>query len=185
MSKTELGLDIETTGLLDPDHRIIEIYLEARRDGKTIFTYEQRFDPQRAITAEAQRVHGISYTDLIGKPTFDSLAPTIQAILARFDVHIAHNGVSFDMPFLKKELERCGLVMPEKPIVDTMLEGLWATPDGKKPNLSELCFATGIVYDPSKAHAAEYDVRVMLDAYDVGRKLGFFPQPGESVSLAA
>jgi len=182
---TELGLDIETTGLLDPDHRIIELYFQGRKNGVKIFEWETRINPKRSITAEAQRVHGIDFTDLVGKPTFEDVAKTVHAIISKFDVMIAHNGIGFDWPFIEMELKRCGLVIPDKPVVDTMIEGVWATPDGKKPSLAELCFATGIDYDPSKAHAASYDVEVMLDAYDIGRKLNFFSDPGLATAIAA
>lgn len=182
---TELGLDIETTGLLAPEHRIIEIYFQGRKDGVKIFEWETRIDPKRSITAEAQRVHGIDYTALIGKPVFEDVAKNIHMIISKFDVMIAHNGENFDWPFLAMELKRCGLIIPDKPMIDTMVEGVWATPDGKKPTLAELCFATGIDYDPSKAHAASYDVSVMMDAFEVGRKLNFFPEIGSVTALAA
>lgn len=167
------GLDIETTGLLAPDHRIVEIYIGLWKDKKRIWQYEQRINPERAISADAQRVHGISINDLFGMPTWNDVAPIVYKILSRADLLVAHNGNEFDLPFIKKELERVGLKMPEKPSVDTMLEGTWATSDGKKPRLGELAFACGIEYDPTKAHAASYDVEVMMDCFFKARKWGF------------
>lgn len=170
----ELGLDIETTGLEIGDHRIIEIYLGLYKDEKLAFEFEQRIDPQRSIAVDAQRVHGISASDLIGKPTWKTVAPTIQKIMHKADRYVAHNGKSFDLPFLQYELMRVGLIMPDRPLIDTMLEGVWATPDGKKPSLAELCFACGIEYDKAKAHAAPYDVReTMMPSYFRARAWGF------------
>jgi len=179
------GIDIETTGLLTPDHRIIEIYIGLWRDDKKIWQYEQRIDPERAMSAEAQRVHGISIHDLFGEPKWNEVAPTIQGILKKADVYVAHNGQEFDMPFIAKELERVGLQMPEKPILDTMLHAIWATSDGKKPKLSELAFACGVDYDPALAHAASYDVEVMMACLLKARSWGYFALPGEAGFLTA
>lgn len=171
------GIDIETTGLLTPDHRIIEVYIGLWRDGKRVWEYEQRVDPQRSISAEAQRVHKISAGDLMGSPTWDAVGPAVEKILLRADAYVWHNGDDFDGPFIDQELKRIGLTgIPARPALDTMVHGVWATADGKKPRLQELCFATGVDYDPAKAHAAAYDVERMMDAYLAGLRFGFFPQ---------
>jgi len=168
------GIDIETTGLLTPDHRIIEIYIGLWRDDKKIWHYEQRINPERAISVEAQRVHGISIHDLFGEPKWDEIASIVQGILKKADVCVAHNGQEFDMPFIAKELECVGLQMPERPILDTMLHAIWATSDGKKPKLSELAFACGVDYDPALAHAASYDVGIMMACLFKARQWGYF-----------
>lgn len=169
------GYDIETTGLDVGDHRIVEIYIGLwRPDGTKAFEFEQRIDPKRSIAVEAQRVHGISQTDLIGKPDFETVAPSLARIFEKATIEVAHNGLSFDGPFTEYEMKRVGAPKPERPMFDTMIEGVWATPDGKKPNLGELCFACDIEYDPSKAHAAHYDVDRMMDCFFRGVEWGFF-----------
>ena len=168
-------IDTETTGLLSPDHRIIEVYISLYRNRSKIWSYEQRIDPQRSISAEAQRVHKIAASDLIGCPTWDTVGPTVYAVLERANGYVWHNGDEFDGPFLDQELKRIGLPgIPERPSIDTMLEGVWATADGKKPRLEELCFACGVDYDKTKAHAAAYDVDVMADCFYRGVDYGFF-----------
>ncbi|NIH77344.1 DNA polymerase-3 subunit epsilon [Ochrobactrum sp. P20RRXII] len=176
------GFDIETTGLLEPDHRIIEIHFEFRHNYKKLLTWTQRLDPKRTITAEAFRVHGIDLAMLAGKPTFEDVAKTIEGLIQRADVLVAHNGEDFDEPFLEKEFKRVGLRLPKKPIFDTMKKGRWATADGKNPNLGELCWSTGVDYDSTKAHAADYDVSVMLDAFESGYRMGFFSMDGLSIN---
>lgn len=179
------ALDTETTGLLAPDHRIIEVYIGLYKNGKKVWEFDQRIDPQRSIGAEAQRVHGISASDLYGKPTFDAVASVIRGALDRADCFVWHNGDEFDGPFLDQELRRVGLPgMPQKPSIDTMLHGVWATPDGKKPRLGELCFACGVDYDTSKAHAASYDVDVMMECFMRGQKWGFFKLPSDEEGLS-
>lgn len=182
-------IDIETTGLLAPDHRIIEVYTSLYKNRKKAFVYDQRIDPQRSISAEAQRVHGIVYTDLLGKPTWDAVGPVLYKVLERADLYVWHNGDEFDGPFLDMEFKRIGLPgLPKRPSIDTMAEGLWATHNGKKPKLAELCFACGVPYDPAKAHAASYDVEVMAECFYRGVEWGFFKLPevaSEEMRLAA
>lgn len=167
--------DTETTGLEIGDHRFVEIYISLwNKEGKQLFAFEQRIDPERAIAVDAQRVHGISSADLIGKPVWSAVAPSVQKILSKATHHVAHNGIWFDKPFIKYELKRVGLEYPERPMIDTMVESVWATPDGKKPSLQELCFAMNEPYDPALAHAAAYDVNKMAACFFKGLKQGWY-----------
>ncbi len=173
------SLDTETTGLdVSDGHRIIEICIRcydlATRRLKLNFV--QRIDPQRSIQTKAQEVHGISLEDLKGCPTWEKVAPKVQLILSRSAVAVAHNA-QFDMPFIGLELARVGLDIPEPKVFCTMENGRWATPIGKLPSLQELCFACGIDYDKTKAHAAEYDVEVMTQCLWFGMDQGAFRLP--------
>lgn len=172
------GLDIETTGLEIGDHRIIEVCLELWKDAKRIFRWEQRIDPQRSIAVDAQRVHGISATDLIGKPIWPTVAPILQTAMSKASIYVAHNAVEFDLKFIEFEMRRIGLAMPKRQVIDT-LDCTWATPDGKKPSLKEFCFACGVEYDVAKAHAASYDVEVMMESFHKAQAWGFIALPEE------
>lgn len=171
------GLDLETTGLLTPDHRITEVYLGLWRANKKVWEFEARVNPQRSVSAEASRVTGIHTSDLIGKPTWAKVAPVISKALAKADFVVAHNGAEFDWPFLKQEHARVDVALPERPVFDTMKQGVWATPIGKWPNMAQLCFACGVGYDPAKAHAASYDVDRMMECFFNGADWGFFVPP--------
>lgn len=167
-------LDLETTGFLEPEHRIIEVYIGLMRTDKMVWNYEQRVNPKRPIPADAVRVHGINTSDLVGKPDWETVGPIVHKILSKADFYMAHNA-EFDTGFLKQELKRIGLELPNNPVICTMNGGLWATPDGKKPNMMELCYALDVSYDKAKAHAAAYDVEKMVECYWAGRRLGFYP----------
>ncbi len=170
------GTDIETTGLKQENgHRIIEICLRTYVDGELKINFVKRCNPHRSIDAKAQAVHGISLADLADEPDWSEIAPTVAKIMSKSDVVVAHNGISFDFPFILAELDRVGADLTNVPILfDTMTEARWATFSGKFPNLGELCFATGIDYDPKSGHAADYDVDVMMKAFLEGQRLGRF-----------
>lgn len=171
------GIDLETTGLKQTEgHRIVEIaaIMYDADCGKKVGQFVKRIDPQRPIDPAAQRVHGIGYEDVAGLPEFEHYAPSIVKILQNSSVVVAHNGESFDIPFLGNELERVGYEVPVIHYVDTMIDARWATPLGKYPTLGELCFACDVLYEPDKAHAAEYDVEVMMQCYFMAHNKGFF-----------
>lgn len=185
------GLDLETTGIEPEEHRIIEIYIGLwELESKSLIrVFEQRVDPQRSILAEASRVHNIFATDLIGCPVWDeALAGKARKLLSMADYVVAHNGAGFDVPFLNAEFARVGLGPVEPPCLDTMLQGRHATYTGKLPSLSELCFAYGVDYAADKAHAASYDVGVMMECFFRGLDWGFFTPPtlakGETADAA-
>lgn len=173
------GLDFETTGL-DPlkGHRIIEVALDLRKEtGERIGTYVTRVNPERGVDPDAEAVHGISYEKLIGEPTWPMVAPRLSALMGKCDYIVAHNGEGFDAPFVVHEFMRVGVPVPTIRLIDTMLQGRWATPDGAVPSLKALAFACDVGYDPAKAHAALYDVEVMLDCFFRQYKRGFFQLP--------
>lgn len=176
------GLDIETTGLhAEKGDRIIEINMQvfdlATRKRRVNWT--QRIHPGgRTINAAAQAVHHISLADLAGKPLWeDGPAKKVHGVLQKSALLVAHNGNSFDLPFIAEELETAGLEIPDVTPFDTMLEGRWATTNGKVPSLQELAWACDEEYDTEKAHAADYDVSVMMDCFWKGLDWGFFALP--------
>lgn len=169
------GCDIETTGLeFAEGHRIIEIAFAMHKFPSMELVLERvyRFNPERAIQAKAQEVHGISYEELADQPLFSALAPTIAKILAMSSVIIAHNA-DFDVPFIQHELSLAGISAKMTPFC-TMKNSRWATPLGKNSSLRELCFSLGVEYDEEKAHGALYDVSVMMECFRRGHSLGFF-----------
>lgn len=186
------GVDIETTGLSQADgHRIIEFACQLYRYDTTLGTetpagsYVTRVNPGRSIDPAAQAVHGISFEALTGEPRWEEIAPKVAKVMNACHILVAHNGHGFDFPFIANELLRAGLSVPAAGSIDTMLDGRWATPLGKLPNLGELAFACDIPYDKSKAHAALYDVQVMMDSFFKALKQGFYTIPRELYMGAA
>lgn len=175
------GIDIETTDLdWTSGARIIEfgIVLHDADTGSRLGEWVQRINPECPIGAKAFAIHHISFEMLSGCPKFAEVAPRIQALMSKCDYWVAHNGKGFDMPFISHELLKAGFAAPERPLVDTMLEGRWATFSGKSPKLGELCYALDVDYNPNDAHSAQYDIDRMMQCYFKGAAEGFFARPG-------
>lgn len=174
-----VGIDTETTGL-EPEkgHKIIEICASFyNEDGKKLGTWVQRVNPNRSIDQKAYDVHKISVFDLQGEPTWEQVAPKVHRILERADVLVAHNA-DFDVGFIAQQLTDAGLDIPSIEVFCTMENGRWANYEGKAPKLMHLCRSVGVEYDVDKAHAAEYDVDVMMQAFFIALKEGFFKLEG-------
>jgi len=182
-----VGFDTETTGLQADKHKIIELCVQ-RFDYDTQSTsyiaqkpLVWRFNPMRSIDKAAQAVHHISLADLKDCPVFDTYFDEIYSVF-NVDVLVGHNAVGFDVPFMEKEYKLCNerrgiadkTFQGNKRVVDTALESNWATAYGKMPKLEELCFACGVEYNRQEAHAAEYDVRVMMDCFFCGVRKGLY-----------
>ncbi|EDC1960710.1 3'-5' exonuclease [Salmonella enterica] len=184
MTKIVGGIDIESTGLdYSSGHKIIEIAI-TRYDLDThthIDSLEMRFNPRRSIDPKAQAVHGISLEKLVAEPLLADHVKDVAAYMAQCQIWVAHNGEAFDIPFIRHEFASYGVKLPSVPVVDTMLDGLWATEDGKRPRLEELAFSLGFIYDREKAHGALYDTDLMMQCFFKAReKYGFFKLPFES-----
>lgn len=176
-----IGLDTETTGVdaLKGD-KVIEFCGHVYRwsDRKRLINLNQRISNEgQKINRKAQEVHGISASDLIGKPMFKDFAPKLSKIMARKPIVVAHNAM-FDMTFLAVQMKQAGLPLPPDLIIfDTMSEGMTTSYDAKSPSLREFCWAMGVDYDPALAHAAEYDVNVMMEAFFIAVDRGHFTLP--------
>lgn len=177
MSEYFLGLDTETTGV-NPEKgdRIIEIALiQYDLNGNRIGDFIQRIDPECAINPAAQAVHGIAYADLVGMPKFADIADKVYELMQGASLLIAHN-FQFDGKFIASEMIKCENRVPTAPSFCTMENSRWACFDGKFPKLLELCFALGVDYDKSKAHAASYDVEVMAECFFKALNRGLYTE---------
>ena len=172
------GFDSETTGLENED-RVIELAISLMDidTGDFVYRYEQRFNSGgQPIHPKALAVHHIHPADIAGCPDFSTCIPTFNKIATICPIWLAHNS-EFDLRMLAAEFNRLSLPMPKLTVLDSMTEGRWATPNGKSPNLGELCFALGVDYDPALAHSALYDVEILLKAWYEGYRRGFFHYP--------
>jgi DNA polymerase-3 subunit epsilon len=157
--------DTETTGL-DPlnGDRLIEIAaLELINDLPTGRHFHALIDPQRDIPPEATRVHGMTSTDLAGKPLFAAIAQPLLEFL-RDDKLIAHNAL-FDFAFLDMEFGRAGLAAPARErMIDTLALAKVRFP-GMPNSLDALCRRFAIDLSARTMHNALLDCRLLAEVY--------------------
>jgi DNA polymerase III subunit epsilon len=97
-------IDVETTGVNPDTDRIVELGIVVGQRGEVIRRHNWLINPEMAISAEAEAVHGISNADVKNAPTFAQLAEEIVAALSG-SVPAAYNA-SFDRGFVLAELSR-------------------------------------------------------------------------------
>lgn len=181
--------DTETTGL-DPrtGDRVIEIAaLELINDLPTGRFFHRLVNPERDIPAEATRVHGITLTQLEGKPLFREIAADMLEFMGVEDKLVAHNA-PFDFGFLNWELKNCGLPsLGADRMVDTLVLAKARFP-GMPNSLDALCRRFGIDLSERTSHNALLDCRLLADVYvelTGGRQRGLSLAEGENgVALA-
>lgn len=136
--------DTETTGL-NPTGGDEIIQLGATRIVNRRLLGNERFDqlvdPQRALSTESIRIHGITPELLAGQPTLDSVLPAFHAFCAD-TVLVAHNA-AFDMRFLQLKEESLG-VRFEQPVLDTLLLSAVLHPNQEMHRLEAIAERLGV-----------------------------------------
>ena len=171
----EIIFDTETTGL-DPagGDRIVEIgCVEIFNRVETGRHFHAYFNPERAMPADAEAVHGLTAIFLSDKPCFVERADDLLEFLEDSPL-VAHNA-SFDFGFLNFELERCG----KSPVctsrmVDTLTLARTRHP-GAKHSLDALCMRFGIDRSHRVKHGALLDAQLLAQVYvelTGGRQIG-------------
>jgi DNA polymerase-3 subunit epsilon len=113
--------DTETTGV-EPSagDRIVSIGAVRIVNGRLLKrdVYEQLVDPQRPISKESVRIHGIRDPDLVGQPRLAAVLPAFHDF-CEDTVLVAHNA-AFDMRFLELAEPEAGVRFTQ-PVLDTLL----------------------------------------------------------------
>ncbi len=158
-----LILDTETTGLNYDVHKIIEIgIIELKDNILTQKRFHEYINPQQDISLSAQKIHGISNEFLINKPTFCEIAPKFLNFI-KDDVIVIHNA-AFDINFINKELNNCGLSDISNPITDTIQIAKKEFP-GQSVNLDSLCKKLNIINTRQDYHGALLDANLLAKVY--------------------
>lgn len=171
----EIIFDTETTGF-DPasGDRLVEIgcieLINRVPSGRTFHAY---YNPQRAMPAAAEAVHGLSDGFLRDKPLFSAGVEELLVFLE--DSHLVAHNARFDFGFLNYELKLCGL--PEvglERMIDTVAIARQLHP-GAKHSLDALCTRYGIDRSHRIKHGALLDAELLAQLYielTGGRQIG-------------
>jgi DNA polymerase III subunit epsilon len=161
----EIILDTETTGL-DPTggDRVVEIgcveLINHIPSGRKFHRY---VNPQRAMSVDAARIHGLDDAFLRDKPTFAAIAAELGEFLDDA-VLIAHNA-EFDLAFLNAEFGRAGRPpIAGDRVVDTLMLARRKFPLG--PNsLDALMSRYSIDSSHRVVHGALVDAELLSEVY--------------------
>lgn len=161
----EIVFDTETTGLsFSAGDRLVEFgAIELVHRVPTGARFHRYFNPERAMPAEAQAVHGLSDAFLADKPLFADEVAALLDFLGDSPL-VAHNA-GFDFGFMNGELRRLGLAPlgPDR-MVDTLQLARVRHP-GAKHTLDALCSRYGIDRSHRVLHGALLDAELLADVY--------------------
>ncbi|MEO8669177.1 MAG: DNA polymerase III subunit epsilon [Bauldia sp.] len=161
----EIIFDTETTGL-DPvkGDRLCEIAcIELVNHIPTGKSFHRHVNPQRAVPADATRIHGLTDEFLRDKPLFSAVADELLDFVGDATL-IAHNA-SFDMAFVNAELARLGKgPIGDERVIDTLMLARRKHPAG--PNsLDALCMRYEIDLSRRTKHSAILDSELLAEVY--------------------
>jgi DNA polymerase-3 subunit epsilon len=161
----EIVLDTETTGL-DPTRgdRVVEIgCVELINHIPSGCRFHRYVNPQRAMSIDAARVHGLDEAFLSDKPLFGAIAAELVEFLGDANL-IAHNA-EFDLAFLNAEFARVGRpALTADRVIDTLMLARRKHPLG--PNSLDALMARYAV-DASRrvVHGALLDAELLSEVY--------------------
>ena len=108
-----LFLDLETTSLEVQKAKIVQIGLIYNNKEKSILV-----NPTITIPQEATNVHKITDQMVLNAPTFSDISNPLLNIINDCDAIAGYNCKRYDIPILYIEFLRCGIEMPNKPVID-------------------------------------------------------------------
>ena len=161
----EIVFDTETTGL-DPftGDKLVEIgAVELINHVQTGVTYHQYINPERSISEEVVKVHGLTEEFLKDKPIFSDICDDFIEFVGDAKL-VAHNA-SFDMKFINYELEKAGRsTFDNDRVIDTLIIARKKFP-GSRVNLDELCKKFKIDNSHRVLHGALLDAQLLAEVY--------------------
>lgn len=155
--------DTETTGLLPHKDEIVQIGAVRIVNGRIVVGEEinQLVNPGIPIPASTTRVHGISDRMVGDAPDIVRAAGQFHHF-SRNSVIVAHNA-PFDMAFLRRHAEKCGLVW-DHPILDTVLLSAVLFGANEAHTLDAICAHLKIEIPAARRHTALGDANATAQA---------------------
>ena len=161
----QVALDLETTGLT-VGNRIIEIgCVEIIDRDLTGRQYQSYVNPDCEIEEGAQRVHGITTDQLVGKPRFTEILDEVLEFVKDAEVLIHNAG--FDLGFLNHELELAGRADKFEDcclkVTDTLMLAREKSSGGS--SLDQLCDFYQVDRRQREWHGALLDAQLLAHVY--------------------
>jgi DNA helicase II / ATP-dependent DNA helicase PcrA len=157
-----VALDIETTDRDIETSDIIEIAAMRVRDGIPGEHFHTMLRPERPISSDAGRVHGITDAELADAPCFKDKIDELMAFLGE-DMLIAHNGYNFDFPCINRKLRESGRQRLGKRLFDTLPMASRLYPE-RGASLDALASVFNI--DTGQRHRAYDDTITLIEIFE-------------------
>ncbi|MDQ0514197.1 DNA polymerase-3 subunit alpha (Gram-positive type) [Mycoplasmoides fastidiosum] len=157
--------DIETTGLNALFDDIIEIAVHKFANGTEIDSYQMFVKTDQKLKPFIKDLTNIT-DELLAEQGVE-----IKTALQKFvdfvgdDVLIAHNGISFDYRFLNSKLVQHNFAPLSNILIDTLQLSRAFFSEERSHNLGAFCRRLEVTYEELSAHRADYDVKVLKEAY--------------------
>lgn len=153
--------DTETTGTDATRDHIVEI---AGYDPERGRSFVQLVNPGCPIPPETTAIHHITDEMVAAAPSMEKVGSDFMAFCEGEVVLIAHNNDHFDLPFLRQEFRRAGLLVPPSwKFLDTLKWARRYRPDLPRHSLQFLREIYGI--SANQAHRALDDVMVLYQVF--------------------
>ncbi len=161
----QVALDLETTGLT-VGNRVIEIgCVEIIGRDLTGRQYQSYVNPNCEIEEGAQRVHGITSEQLVGKPKFPEILDEVLEFVKDAEVLIHNAG--FDLGFLNHEMKLAGRGDKFEDcclkITDTLMLAREKSSGGS--SLDQLCDFYQVDRRQRERHGALLDAQLLAHVY--------------------
>lgn len=177
--------DLETTGLSSTNDEIIQIAAVRMVEGRiveddTFFSYVK---PEKPIPSFITSYTGVTEKDVAKAPH----PPTALSRFSRFcgdSLLVAHNGKSFDGPFIAKTCERHAMRTREVDSVDSMhlSWNLWGRVKGVSHSLDNVIARLGVSQMDIRRHDARGDV--LVTARCVQKMMVLLKERGQEISFS-
>jgi len=148
------ALDVETTGWSAREDTILEVATVTIEAEAIVNEWSSFVGPPRPVPAETARILGITSDMLAGAPEPLEIAARMREAAA--DLPLVMHNAPFDLPFVRRLLQSCGVPPLWNPVIDTL--GLSRGLFGSGSNaLGELAARLGL--PPEDFHRALGDAR--------------------------
>ena len=149
-------LDVETTGMSAYNSRVIEIGMVKIKGLKIGEKFHSLINPGSEIPYFITQLTGIKNSDVYDAPFFDEIINKVTEFIDG-SILVAHNA-QFDLSFLKREFNQCGIEKPKNPSLCTLKLARKLYPQFKSKSLGSVVKNLGITH--KNVHRALGDATV-------------------------
>lgn len=159
-SRPLVFVDVETTGGMAYNSRILEIGLLRVEGGKIVARMNQVLDPEEPVPVWITNLTGIEPVETTGQPLFADVIARLKELFEDA-VFVAHN-VNFDFSFFREEYRRAGQRFQMDKLCTVQLSRA-LYPEERSHRLDSLIVRHG--YQVERRHRAFDDAEVLYKFY--------------------